>query len=537
MNRKRTARIPKQSHESGAAMLIAIFALMLVSAIAIALVVSSGTDSSLAGNYRTAASAYYGARAGLEEARGRLLWKNRDYINIANAYPNLMSAAGVPTWGLTQVLYILNPAPGESVDPTGTNPANYPDTEYGQEFPWGLGGAAIQTSLQSVSPLGTLPGPSYKWVRINAVTEQALNLDVNGDGVLDRVAPLAYDPANLNSSNQPAPSLIVPGVPASPTAVQALEITALAVAPNGGHRLLQYVVAPLIISPDRLDQNFPAALTLDGNSVGFQTPGTSSYLINGLNGACPSAPPAAPVPVPAIGYINPGDYAAISAEVAPDIANYPGAPVSTSPTCTATTPSLTNLNLGANPILRQSWLTPAALDAVMQDIQNSADVVINGPATSAQIVSQAPTMSPSNPMTVVVNGNLRLNGRGFMGYGLLLVTGALSYDPDATWSGVVLVVGQGVFVSSGSGSGGITGAVFVAQTRDAAGNLLASMGPSCFGSVSGCGTLGSGHGHGFGSGYGSNPGYGINYSSSAVSSAQGPLTYKVLSFREIPLAN
>lgn len=529
MNRNRAARIPKRSHESGAAMLIAIFALMLVSAIAIALVVSSGTDSSLAGNYRTATSAYYGAMAGLEEARGRLLWKNRDYINIANAYPNLMSATGVPTWGLTQVLYILNPAPGESVDPTSANPANYPDTEYGQEFSWGLGGAAIQTSLQSVSALGSLPGPSYKWVRINAVTEQALNLDVNGDGVLDRVTPLAYDPANLNSSRQPAPSLIVPGVPASPTSVQALEITALAVAPNGGHRLLQYVVAPAVISPDALDQNFPAALTLDGNGVGFQTPGTSNYQINGMNGACPPGPPTAPVPVPAIGYINPGDYASISAEVAPNNANYPGAPVSTSPSCTGTTPSLANLNLGSNPILRQSWLTPAYLDSVMQDVQNSADVVINGPATSSQIVSQAPTMSANNPLTVVVNGNLLLNGRSFMGYGLLLVTGTLSYDPDATWNGVVLVVGRGMFVSNGSGSGGITGAVFVAQTRDSAGNLLPSLGPSCFGSVSSC--------HGVGSGYGSNPGYGINYSSTWVGSAQGPLTYKVLSFREIPLAN
>ena len=125
-------------------MLIAIFALLLISVVGIALVVSSGTNSSLAGNYRTATSAYYAGMAGLEEARGRLLWKNPDYINITNSYPNLMSTSGIPAWGLTQVLYITNPAPGETVNPISANPANYPDTEYAVEFPWGLGGAAVQ---------------------------------------------------------------------------------------------------------------------------------------------------------------------------------------------------------------------------------------------------------------------------------------------------------------------------------------------------------------------------------------------------------
>jgi hypothetical protein len=509
-------------------MLIAIFALMLVSAIAIALVVSSGTDSSLAGNYRTATNAYYGAMAGLEEARGRLLWKNRDYINIANAYPNLMSTTGVPTWGLTQVLYILNPAPGESIDPTSTDPANYPDTEYGQEFSWGLGGAAIQTSLQSVSPLGILPGPSYKWVRINAVTEQALNLDVNGDGVLDRVTPLAYDPANLNPSKQPAPSLIVPGVPASPTSVQALEITALAVAPNGGHRVLQYVVAPLVISPDALDQNFPAALTLDGNNVTFQLAGGANYQLRGTDTCNPPPPPALPGAVPSIGVSNTADYNSILTLVnAPsEKSAYPGAPLSAAPPpFTPATPSLANVNTGVpNAGLRQTWLQPALLDTVMQDITNSADVVITGPATGADISSRAPLMSSSNPMTIVVNGDLNLSAWRNTGYGLLLVTGTFYYDPDASWNGLVLVVGQGAFSSSKNGTGIINGAVFIAKTRDSAGNLLtgSALGSAFYGSQTSFGT---------------NPGYGVSYNSCVISSAQGPLTYKVLSFREIPLAN
>jgi hypothetical protein len=544
------SRRPTQPRQSGAAMLIAIFALLLISVVAIALVITSGTNSSLAGNYRTATSAYYAGMAGLEEARGRLLWKNPDYINISNGYSNLLSPAGVPTWGLTQVLYITNPAPGETVNPTSANPANYPDTEYGQEFSWGISGAAVQ-QIPSVSPdpLASLPGPAFKWVRINPVTEAALKLDVNEDGVFDSATVLFYDPAHVAPlSGVAAPSLVVPPgpssppVPPTPTAVQALEITALAVAPNGGQRLLQYVVAPLIISPDASDQNFPAALALDGNGVTFQSPGTTSYQLNGVDGCNPPPPPGLPSAVASIGYANAGDYANIFSQANPDKQSYPGSPVAAvPPPYTATTPSLSNLNVGyPNSVLRQSWLTPSSLDSVMQDIVNSADVVIQGSATGRDIANLAPLMSPSNPMTIVVNGNLRLNGRGFVGYGLLLVTGTLTYDPDASWDGIVLVVGQGVFASSGNGSGGIVGTVFVAQTRDSAGNLLPgnTLGSGCFGSSSACGVLGFGHGHlGFGSGYGTNPGSGISYNSCVVKSAQGPLTYKVLSFHELPLPN
>src|SRR6516162_5236895 len=92
--------------QRGAALLIAIFALLLISVVAIALIVASGTDSALARNYRGSSSAYYAALAGLEEGRGRLLWRNPAFINktVANFVP--------PTGAVLdahQVLYIINP--------------------------------------------------------------------------------------------------------------------------------------------------------------------------------------------------------------------------------------------------------------------------------------------------------------------------------------------------------------------------------------------------------------------------------------------
>jgi hypothetical protein len=62
--------------------------------------------------------------------------------------------------------------------------------------------------------------------------------------------------------------------------------------------------------------------------------------------------------------------------------------------------------------------------------------------------------------------------------------------------------------------------VFLAKTRDSANNLLASLGAASFSQTGGSGS-----------------GQGIRYNSCWVKTAVGPITYKVISFREIPLAN
>src|SRR5437016_11384404 len=115
----------KQS-ESGVALLIAIFVLMLVSVVAISLMVASGGESALAGNYRSSASVYLAGTAGLEEARGRMLSSNSDYFN--NTVAGFIPASGSLPVG--QVRYILNPGPGEAL---GSLLTTYPDTERSEE--------------------------------------------------------------------------------------------------------------------------------------------------------------------------------------------------------------------------------------------------------------------------------------------------------------------------------------------------------------------------------------------------------------------
>src|SRR6267378_2065965 len=121
MRRGRTIR--NRPAEAGIALLISIFVLLLISVVAIALIVSSGTESALAGNYRSSTGVYYAALSGLEEARGRLLARNP------------MTTASV--W---------NRSPLDSLN---------------------------------------VPGPLYKWVRINAVSEVSLNVDADSVGGAD----------------------------------------------------------------------------------------------------------------------------------------------------------------------------------------------------------------------------------------------------------------------------------------------------------------------------------------------------------------
>src|SRR5258708_12405867 len=176
----------KRRKESGIALLISIFILLLIRVVASALIVSSGTETAMAGNYRTATSAYYAALAGLEEGRGRLVGKNAGAFNkTAAALGGFYSAMGQP-------VYIINPVGGEVVAPW--DPAStYPDLEFSTEF--GAAPPNPSPSTNSISTVAGVQGPLYKWVRINAISEKTINVDVDADA-LDNT-PLYYN-SNLS---------------------------------------------------------------------------------------------------------------------------------------------------------------------------------------------------------------------------------------------------------------------------------------------------------------------------------------------------
>jgi hypothetical protein len=480
----------RRRSEDGIALLIAIFVLLLISVVSIALLVSSGTETALGTNYRASSTVYYAAIAGLEEARGRLLPKNPTYFGLS-VIPPLLPVG--------QAVYVINGLQGETVAPWDSSNVYY-DNEYQSEF------GAQPTSWQSVNSVWNnniqgIPGPLYKWVRINAVTEAAVYIDVNYSGSYNTTRPLYYDPANLDSHGNPWPSLISTASPPS-SAVQALEITALAEMPNGSKKILQYLVAPVT-----LGITLPAALTMDGYSDSFTGPNHNLFQIEGFSDSHDSACGGSiPYPVPAIGVPDTPDVTNVSNGIpGVEAGNYTG---------NGPSPNVATVTLATN------LQTVQSLNQIVQNIIQNADAVITGPATEANLPS---AMSSGNPMTVAVQGDFYLGNSIPSGYGLLLVTGNFTYDTGANWNGIVLVIGKGSMTeTSQNGAGGaFQGATLIARTLDSLGNPLPGNnppGPTTFNDSPSSGSVGRG----------------FIYNCGWIQSAQAPLTYKVLSFHEIP---
>jgi len=498
--------VRKQRRESGIALLISIFILLLISVIAISLIVSSGTESALAGNYRASTGVYYAALAGLEEVRGRLVATNPHAFSTTDP-TTFLPPSGTPV-PMGNVYYVLNPLGGEAVTPWDSTSA-YPDSEYDTEFvPGALNGAfgggnvATALSVWNRGPFNSLPfpGPLYKWVRINAVSENSLKVDVDGYNQAQSTTPLYYDGTRFSNDSTVGPQL--------------LEITSLAVLPNGSQKLLQYLV-----TPNDLNLSFPAALTMDGPIGTFATSFNSDFYISGIDrqrgSPYPSPCPANDPTKYAIGAISSGDESQVFGGIRHDNSNnylyqnYRGIPYSSyggGPPA----PSIGDISASLIP----QFQTVNSLDGpqgVVQTLAPLANQQINGNATSLPDMG-----APDRLVTTIVRGDLNLSGT-IDGYGLLIVTGDLTLDGNVSWHGVILVVGQGNLVIPSYGFGQIIGAVLIARTRHNDGTLRPNLGHVTFNTTP---TGDSGNS-------------GFWYNSCWIQTVLPTGNYKVLSFHEI----
>jgi hypothetical protein len=342
-------------------------------------------------------------------------------------------------------------------------------------------------------------------VRINAVSEQSLQLDVAPyDGTPNDAVPIFYDGTTGQFNNSSLGS-------------QVLEITALAVLPNGSQKIVQYLAAPVPITLPP----FPAALTLAGSIVGtvvgYSAPSSyAGFSIKGNDQDCNGV--ATGAKFPAIGVFDSTDFGNVIAGGTVNGKTFTGIPGSyqTNYTGINTAPDVERVDSSFSSTLQ----SPAGLDSVAQTNLQNADATV--PATNqtnflTSLVSSG-EMSPTSPLTVVVNGDLDLTGWHNTGYGLLLVTGNLIYDPDASWDGIVMVVGQGRVNGSKGGTGEFDGAMLVARTRDTSGILIP-------GSYLGYSYIDFSPG--------TMQGKGIRYSNCWIQKSQPSAGYKILSFHEI----
>ena len=482
----RSSKTSRKS-ERGVALFIAIFALLLISVVALALMVMAGTETSLNSNYKSSVQAFYDAKAGVEEARGRLWAGNPNFLGTLV----IPAATGVMPVG--NATYILNPAGAEVVNPTDMSTANiYADRQYASE--WGGNPPAAATMTPSLSTQAGVPGPLYKWVRITPRTEKSENMDVNGDGALDNVNPLFYDGAQQGTQ---AYLSALGGTP-----YQVFELTALAVTPSGSQRMVQYTV-----SQTNLNLQFPSALTFNGLSPTYNAPNSNPFDMNGNDRSGSNPAPACSVPPqpakPAVGVISPADIATAASGIPANRLNhYLGS---------GGTPSVGNVTLPNNEN------SVSSLNNLVDQIAKVATVV-TGPAGQGSINLG----SASNPQITVVQadpnvpgstGDLTLTGNN-TGYGILVVTGTLTFSGNSGWRGVVLVVGQGSLQENGGGNNEFDGAILVAKTLDAQGHPLATLGAPVVNWNGGGGN-------------------GVYYDSCWIANASKGANYQVLGFREL----
>ncbi len=312
-----------RTNERGAAMLVALFTLVLLSVIGLGLMYSTNMESSINANYRDKQLSLYAAMAGLQEARDR----------IQPATHNITAPTDVPLLTAANVIYIINPKGGETVAPWDiTN--KYADTELCQESILGLtptpgipcaslpSGSSwytvIDDSQSTSAPWNLSPPTDVKWIRITLKTNNMTPVAVNGspttttqvcwDGSHQTLIPTGYgtncypnggigtltlntagtgytSPPTITIANAPAGGITATGGPVPATSALTGQIASLTLASPGAG----YTSAPTVTISGGGGTGATATATVSAPgapvfSVVLDSPGTGCYA---------SAPPVA----------------------------------------------------------------------------------------------------------------------------------------------------------------------------------------------------------------------------------------------------
>ena len=478
-----TYKQSRPDQQRGVALLVVLAALLIVTAITAGMILLSSTETNISSNFRDEQLAFFSAKAGIEEARDRMRQGVTGTLRTASLPTTLPGTSG-------SVLYILNPANGETVAPWhGSSSTTYPDDEICKETStisctsnlpslsscsnWCVSTTA--NSTYAVSPV--LP---WKWVRVMLEQNNALTTySTNGSSA-------SGAQSCWNGTNEETTSC------APPDYLPVYTLTALAVTPSGSRRMVQAEIAE-----DRLNFTATAPLTMDGTGDVMSAPSSNNFGVNGNDTAGCGATTTGPA-LPAVGVTDNPDVTTVTGDIPSNRKNnYTGSGGSN--------PDVENISASLPANLQSVSSLQSLVSALKGDVTQP---VITGPASS---ISNAGSLA--SPQIIYVNGNLTLSGN-VTGYGILVVTGTFTASGNVGWNGLVLVVGQGNFTGNGGGNNSYNGAVVVAKTLDASGNPLATLGAPTFNFNGGGGN-------------------GINYSSGCIAQATTLSTFHVMAFREM----
>jgi hypothetical protein len=434
-----------KKRELGIALFVTLFALLLLSAIALGMMYSANMETSINGNYRDLQKASYAAKAGLEEARERIRTGAPDQIALPTALPSNSTP---------YVAYILN---SSSVTPwSGT----YADTEILREFNLSSTssacGASSWCATYSASSSFAPPSPAsaldYKWVRITRKSAVPVSgYQVGGTPTPTASTSVCYDGKN----EQPLPSGALDCTSTSGQWQPVYILTSLAVTPTGAKQMSQMEVAPSL------------PITVDG-TVTSQDDVTlnGSYVLNGYdNCAC---------------QLQNGQYVNRSGKVCTSkYALY------TSGSITTNGSSGSSIS-GTNPVQVSSQPWNYNIPNMINQFKNQPGTVFPAGQTCAgsncgnysnSQFGTYPSGLPDNPTGGVPQvtyfpGSVKLTANNSAGDGILIVDGDLNINGGLNFYGLILVKGVVTFTGGGSSAVNIYGAILAGQEVGASDTTL-----------------------------------------------------------------
>ncbi len=263
--------------QRGVALIICLFALVLLSGIGLGMMYMADTETTINGNFRDSQRAYFAAAGGLQEARERLMPGSA--TGLGTNTPTTLPGGGVAS-GVTYVVNYTSSIPQNSIHPW--DPANtYFDDEFCKEGFVSSGGSALVSDpgqfqsctavptgtpkyVASNSPfLGANNNLAYRWIR---VTLKANNTPGSpyfvGTGSSSNTVPICWDGTQETPNPSPTTYATCDDVPITTGSYinsymrSVYVLTSLAVVPNSNaRRMVQMEVAndPPFITNAALD--------------------------------------------------------------------------------------------------------------------------------------------------------------------------------------------------------------------------------------------------------------------------------------------
>ena len=497
-----------RKQEQGIALLIALFALLLLSAIAMGMMYMADTENSVNTNYRDAQAAFYASQAGLQEARLRIL---NDYSSSNPRSPMgnlpIITPTQMPGNGNAQgVYYIINNTATSNIQPwvDGANNQYRDDELCKEQYPITGGSANVGTAgvpcvsnllpgggwfTAANSVMGATGAVNYAWVRVTMKQNQN-SQPVPVDGNPNTGVP--NDRICWNGTNEVLLSTY-PGYATCET-IPAVGITgfttvytvaSLGLTPTGARRMMlaEIALAPPTYANAAVDSQDHVTLNGQLTVNGYDNCSCTQLSTCNNKGASPGSGTQLCTSPPAYTSrpgktCDPSKYAIFAASTV-DNPN-----------------SSESIFAPQNPPIAQNQSWPFNIPSMIQQYQQNAinastsapysynctpPVVVNGVTTvngacgthSGQTFGVPPTFPPSpvdnpvgpanmSPQVTYVPGDLQITA-GSVGNGVLIVDGDLDIHGGLQFYGLILVKGVVKFTGGGAQATNIFGAVLAGQ--------------------------------------------------------------------------